>query len=125
MPPRFVEVTDIGAEAASVLGDWLSRGNGALRNLSGDLTQYLIATTMDAVLTRLAEYHNISRSGIPDEWYDRLQAVGINASAPEEFVPEGRARMYILTAVVLVLTREVFVRWRVRRLLNKHGIHKH
>ena len=124
MPPRFVEVVDVAAEASASVAGLLASGHGLWGGLSFNLTDYLNESTTDALWEALAAY-NVSVDALPNDLGDALRAAGLNITASEEYVPEGRARAYMLTGLSLLLTREMYVRWRVSRLLRGHGMHAH
>ena len=124
MPPRFVEVVDVSAEATSTVAALLASGRGLVGQLSFNLTDYLNNTSTDALWAALAAY-NVSADALPADLGEMLRAAGLNITAPEEYVPEGRARTYFLTSLALFASRELFVRWRVRRMLRGHGMHAH
>ncbi|MGZ0213739.1 MAG: hypothetical protein ACKVI4_14805 [Actinomycetales bacterium] len=124
MPTRFVEVVDVGAEASSTVASILARGAGLAGKLSFDVTDYLNETTTDSLWQALAAY-NVTIDALPTDLGDALRAAGLDLTDPVEYVPEGRARTYMLTSLALVVTRELYVRWRVRRLLRGHGMHEH
>ena len=126
MPARFVEVVDVSAEAASTLSVLLTRGGGLVGNLSSALHDYINATNASTLWAALANYSNLTVDDMPTHWQTALQDMGMNVTlSPDELAPEGRARNYLLTALVLVVSRELFVRWRVGRMLRAHGVHKH
>ena len=124
MPARFVEVVDVSAEASSTIATLLARGGDLVGSLSFNVSDYLNATTADALWDTLTAY-NLSTDVLPADLGEALRAAGINVTAPEEYVPEGRARTYMLTSLALFVSREVYVRWRVARLLRGHGMHAH
>ena len=124
MPPRFVEVVDVSAEASSTIAMLLARGSGLVRDLSFNVSDYLNSTTADTLWETLAAY-NLTIDALPNDLGDALRAAGINVTSPEEYVPEGRARVYMVTGLTLLLTRELYVRWRVGRMLRGHGMHSH
>ena len=124
MPPRFVEVVDVSAEASSTIAMLLARGSGLVRDLSFNVSDYLNSTTADTLWETLAAY-NLTIDALPNDLGDALRAAGINVTSPEEYVPEGRARVYMVTRLTLLLTRELYVRWRVGRMLRGHGMHSH
>jgi len=124
MPPRFVEVVDVSAEASSTIATLLARGSGLVGHLSFNVSDYLNSTTADTLWETLAAY-NLTIDALPNDLGDALRAAGINVTSPEEYVPEGRARVYMITGLTLLLTRELYVRWRVGRMLRGHGMHSH
>lgn len=124
MPPRFAEVVDVSAEASSTIAALLARGGGLVSELSFNVSDYLNSTTADALWDTLAAY-NLTVDALPADLGAALRAAGINVTAPDEYVPEGRARSYMLTSLALLVSREIYVRWRVSRMLRGHGMHKH
>ena len=114
----------MAAEASASVAGLLASGHGFWGGLSFNLTDYLNENTTDAFWDALAAY-NVSANALPTDLGDALRASGLNVTAPEEYVPEGRARAYMLTGLALLLTREMYVRWRVSRLLRGHGMHAH
>jgi len=124
MPARFVEVVDVSAEASSTIATLLARGSGLVGQLSFNISDYLNGTTVDALWDTLAAY-NVSTDALPADLGEALRAAGIRVDAPEEYVPEGRARAYMLTGLALLMSRELYVRWRVSRMLRGHGMHSH
>ena len=125
MPPRFVEVVDVQAEASQSLAVLLARGVDLATALSYNVTDYLNSTNTTWLWERIAQYNNLTIDAVPAEWLTTLERLGVNTSAPEQYVPEGHARGYMLAALLLVVSREVYVHWRVKRLLRVHGIHAH
>lgn len=124
MPPRFAEVVDVSAEASSTIAILLARGGDLAGQLSFNVGDYLNSTTADALWDTLAAY-NLSATSLPTDLGEALRAAGVNVTSPEEYVPDGRARTYLLASLALVVSREVYVRWRVSRLLRGHGMHSH
>jgi hypothetical protein len=124
MPPRFAEVVDVSAEASSTIATLLARGGDLVGRLSFNVSDYLNASTADALWDTLLAY-NLSVDTLPADLGEALRAAGINVTAPEEYVPEGRARTYFLTSLALFASRELYVRWRVSRMLRGHGMHAH
>jgi len=124
MPTRFVDVVDVGAEASSTVAWLMANGAGLAGTLSFNITDYLNETTVDSLLNAIAMY-NVSADALPTDLGQALRAAGLDVGAPAEYVPEGRARAYMLASLALLLTREVYVRWRVKRLLHGHGMHEH
>lgn len=126
MPARFVEVVDVGAEATSTISTLLSRGQGLVGQLSFNVSDYLNNSNASAALLweTLASY-NVTADLLPRDLGDALRAAGCNITAPEDYVPEGRARTYMLAGLTLLVTRELYVRWRVKRLLRQRGMHRH
>lgn len=125
MPPRFAEVVDVAAEASSTIATLLARGGGIVGQLSFNASEYFSSNASIALLwDTLAEY-NISVHTLPRDLGDALRAAGVNVTSSEEYVPVGSARAYMLTGATLILTRELFVRWRVKRLLRERGVHAH
>lgn len=126
MPPRFVEVVDVGAEATSTLASLLERGYALSDHLGWqNITSYLTRNDSLNILNTL-HYYNVSLDALPAQ----LHAAIVNANASFTDVgqyapPPGRARTYMLVALLLVVTREVFVRWSVKRVLKQHGLHRH
>jgi hypothetical protein len=125
MPPRFAEVVDVGAEASSTIATLLARGSGLVGQLSFNVSDYLPTNASAALLWDTLASYNVSEAGLPHDLGAALRAAGVNVTSPEDYAPEGRARCYILTGLVLLLTRELFVRWRVKCLLRERGIHSH
>lgn len=125
MPTRFVEVVDVGAEASSTVASVLASGASLAGKLSFNVTDYLNDTTVDTLWQALAAY-NVSVDALPTDLGEALRVAGFNmTNLNQEYVPEGRARAYMLTSLALVLGRELYVRWRVKRLLRGHGMHEH
>ena len=125
MPPRFVEVVDVGAEASSTIAALLARGGGLVGQLSFNVSDYFTTNASAAALWEALAAYNVSADALPRDLGDALRAAGINVTSPEDYVPEGRARTYMLTGLTLLVTRELFVRWRVMRLLWERGMHSH
>ena len=125
MPPRFVEVVDVGAEASSTIAALLERGSGIIGQLSFNVSDYLATNASAAGLWEALAAYNVSIDALPRDLGDALRAAGVNITSPEDYVPEGRARTYLLTGLTLLVTRELFVRWRVTRLLWERGMHRH
>lgn len=121
MPPRFVEVVDVGAEASSTIAKLLASGEGLVGHLSFNVTDYLNTTYgRDSLLTALASY------GVTPNWDDwewAGLAASLDIAPPELDAPRGAARHLLSTGIFLMLTRELFVRWRIRKVLRAHGHH--
>jgi len=128
MPARFAEVVDVGVEASGTVAALLASGKGLVGQLSFNLTDYLGAAgdlgSAEALWNALATY-NVTLDTLPDDWADALRAAGVNVTSADALVPEGRARVYLTTGLALMLTRELYVRWRVRSMLRAHGMHSH
>jgi len=124
MPPRFSEVVDVGAEASLTVAALLARGQGYVGQLSFNISDYITNTTSGAFASALERY-NLTLDAIPSDWGEALREAGLNLTAPEEYVPEGTALTYLLTALALFVSRELYVRWRVGRMLRKYGMHAH
>ena len=125
MPARFVEVVDVGVEASSTVAALLARGQGLAGQLSFNVSDYLQTNaSLELLLQALASY-NVSADALPRDLGEALRAAGLNVTSAEDYVPEGRARVYMLTGLTLLVTRELFVRWRVNRLLRDRGMHAH
>lgn len=125
MPPRFVEVVDVGAEASSTIAALLARGSGLVGQLSFNASDYFTTNASAAALWDALAVYNVSVDALPRDLGEALRAAGLNVTSPEDYVPEGRARVYMLTGLTLLFTRELFVRWRVKRLLRERGMHRH
>ena len=121
MPPRFVEVVEVGAEASETIAQLLAIGHGWVSGLSFDLSLYFNETTFDTLREKLAEY-NITAAQIPEDW--RLRFEDANFTLSEEYVPEGRARYYLAAGLSLIVARELVVRFLTRRKLKKFGMHQ-
>jgi hypothetical protein len=123
MPARFVEVVDVSTEAASLFDALYERGEA----LRVNATDYIRNATLANDLWDILAQSNASVEALSLHWHDALAAMGVErlAEVPAEYVPTQRASTFMLTALVLVLSREVFVRWRVRRLLKARGMHVH
>ena len=128
MPARFVEVVDVGVEASSTVAALLASGRGVVGQISFNLTEALglgeNATPSDVLWSALEAY-NVTFDTLPTDWAEALRAAGLDITTHDAYVPVGRARVYLGAALVLVLTREAFVRWRVRRMLKAYGMHAH
>lgn len=118
MPPRFVEVVDVGAEASSTIAALLASGRSLWGGLSFNVSQYINENTTEELVAALRDY-NLTLDAIPTEW-----DLKINMTVPDEYVPEGRARQYLLAGAGLILARELVIAWRVRRMLRQFGLHK-
>ena len=116
MPPRFVEVVDVGAEASLTVAAMLASGQRALHSLSFDVSQYLNENTTDALIAALHSY-NLTLDAIPVEW-------DLNFTVPHQLTPDGRAKYYLIVGMALMITRELIVAWRVRCLLRRCSLHK-
>lgn len=125
MPPRFVEVVDVTAEATSTIATLLARGSGLVGQLSFNASDYISSNASITLLWETLAAYNVSVDALPSDLGAVLRAAGVNMSAHEEYVPDGRARAYMLTGLTLLATREMFVRWRVNRLLRDCGTHSH
>lgn len=125
MPARFVEVVDVSAEASSTIATLLARGSGLVGQLSFGLGDYLETNASAALLWKTLASYNVSVDALPRDLSDALRAAGADITFSEDYVPEGRARAYILTGLTLVVTRELYVRWRVKQLLRERGVHIH
>lgn len=124
MPARFAEVVDVGAEASGTVAALIASGRGVAGQLSFNLTQYFNLHDTDSLWQALSSY-NVTLDTIPADWAEALHAAGLNVTAPDEYVPEGRARFYLTAGLTLMLTRELYVRWHVRRMLKARGMHAH
>ena len=121
MPARFVEVVDVSAEASSTIATLLARGSGLVGQLSFGLGDYLETNASAALLWKTLASYNVSVDALPRDLSDALRAAGADIAFSEDYVPGGRARAYILTGLTLVVTRELYVRWRVKQLLRERG----
>jgi len=116
MPPRFVEIVDVGAEASSTIAALLHSGQNALSSLNFDFSRYINENTTDALVAALQHY-NLTLDAIPKDW-------NLNFSVPNEDAPEGRSKNYLLIGLAVVLARELIVTWRVSCLLSRHSLYK-
>lgn len=117
--PRFVEVVDVSAEAATSIASLLASGSGLVNKLSFNVSDYLNTTYgRDTLLATLSAYN------VTPDW-DDFQWAGIagsiNLTAPDVPAPRGAARHLLLFGLCLLLSREAVLRWRVRRVLRKYG----
>ena len=117
MPPRFVEVVDVTAEASSTVATLLAQGKTLLEGLEFDVSKYMGENATSMMAAALAEY-NLTLDAVPTEWRSKL-----NLTVTSEYAPEGRARQYILAGICLILLREVVIAWQVRRMLKWYGMH--
>ncbi|MGZ0213953.1 MAG: hypothetical protein ACKVI4_15875 [Actinomycetales bacterium] len=125
MPARFAEVVDVGAEASGTVAALIASGRGFAGQLSFNLTRYFDSLHDTDSLWQALSSYNVTLDTIPTDWAEALRAAGLDVAAPDEYVPEGRARFYLTAGLVLLLTRELYVRWHVRRMLKAHGMHAH
>lgn len=117
--PRFVEVINVGAEASSTIAALLASGQGLVGKLSFNITDYINSTYgHDVLLQTLSEY-NITSTTFEDLPVAVLNA--LNISAPDVPAPNGAARHLISVGLLLLVTRELLLQWRVRCLLLKYG----
>jgi hypothetical protein len=124
MPARFAEVVDVRAEASDTVAALIASGRGVAGQLSFNLTQYFALRDTESLWRALSSY-NVTLDTLPTDWAEALRAAGVNVASPDEYVPEGRARFYLTAGLALMLTRELYVRWHVRRVLKARGMHAH
>ena len=119
--PRFVEVVDVSAEASSTIAALLASGQGLVGKLSFNITDYLNSTyDRDALFEQLRAY-NITPT------FEELPIALVNALniTPADLPPpRGAARHLLLIGLLMLVSREAILRWRVKRLLSRYGHHK-
>lgn len=128
MPARFVEVVDVGAEASGVVASLLSRGTGWVGQLSFNISDYIDGSTVSVDRLREAfATHNITLDSLPDDWREwainSTIGAALNQTASEVPPLEGNARHLIATGMAMILVRELYVQWKLRILLKRHGVH--
>lgn len=117
--PRFIEVVDVSAEASSTIAALLASGKGLVGQLSFNVTDYLNTSLGRDTLMRQFEAYNITPDW--DDWELAGLADALNITPPPVPAPRGAARHLLLFGILMVASRELVLRWRVRRLLRKHG----
>lgn len=118
--PRFVEVVDVSAEASSTIASLLASGQDLVGKLSFNVSDYLNGTYGQETLMEQLRAYNVSLE------FGDLPITLINAlniTPAEVPPPKGAARHFLLFGLALLASRELIVRWRVRRLLRKYGHH--
>lgn len=119
--PRFVEVVDVSAEASSTIAALLASGQGLVGKLSFNVTDYLNSTYgRDALLAQLGAY-NITPNW--DDYQFVSLASALNITPPDVPAPRGAARHLLLVGILMLMSREAILRWRVKRLLRMYGHH--
>ena len=117
--PRFVEVVDVTVEASTTIASLLASGQGLVGKLSFNVSDYLNTTYgRDSLMTALDAY-NITPNW--DDWEFAGLASAIDILPPDTPAPRGAARHLLLLGVLMLLSREAIVRWRVWRLMRKYG----
>ena len=117
--PRFVEVVDVGAEASTTIASLLASGQGLIGTLHFNVSDYLNSTYgREALLSTLTAY-NVTPNW--DDWQFAELARSINLTTPDVPAPQGTARHLLLFGILLLLSRETVLRWRVARLVRKYG----
>ena len=124
MPARFVEVVDGVAEASSTLAQLLASGRGLVGTLSFNASDYLNATSSDALLDALRAY-NLTLDW--NAYWSDGGALGalvrsLNITDPEVPAPAGPARHLLLVGASLLVSRELYVAVRARRVLRQYGM---
>jgi len=119
--PRFVEVVDVSAEASSTIAALLASGQGLVGKLSFNVTDYLNSTYgREALMEQLGAY-NITPNWDDFQWASLADT--LNISAPDVPAPQGAARHLLVIGIAMLLSRELVLRWRVKRLLMRYGHH--
>lgn len=125
MPPRFVEVVDVGAEASSTIAALLASGR-ELSNPSTwfNVSDYINVTSIESLRTALTTY-NITLDSLPLGWetapWGGLVAVALNATAPDVAPMPSHARQLVAVALAIVAARELVAHVLARRSLCRFG----
>lgn len=124
MPPRFVEVLDVGSEASSILTQLASRATEFASEVRVNVSQYINATTGEYdvnLLSFLSERYNIST----DDVLSTLTALNLtNSTLAQVPPPTGMAGWLILAGACVLLARAIVVRLQATRFVRNYG-HTH
>ena len=122
MPVRFVEIVDVKTEASTTLNSLRDRLASTLNLTSAVELSFTELATLNE-LQNLATLVNISAiSGLSD-LVDLIDP-NLTGVANVPPAPIGVARMLIITGLVLLVTREFAVRFKVSLLLKRVGINQ-
>ena len=121
--PRFVEVVDVTAEASSTIASLFASGQGLVGHLSFNVSDFIFSNHgRERLMSTLAAYN-----ATPDwddwQWVRLADSLNITRVPSNVPPPRGPARHLLLIGLVLVLVRELVLRWRVRCILQKYGHH--
>ena len=117
--PRFVEVVDVSAEASSTIASLLASGESLAGRLAFNVSEYLNSTYGREALLAALNAYNVTPDWNDVQWTDLANT--LNITPPDVPAPRGAARHLILMGIALICSREMIVRWRVRRLLRRYG----
>lgn len=110
----------MSAEASNTIAALLASGQGLVGKLSFNITDYLNSTYGQETLFEQLRAYNVTTN------LDELPFALINAlniTSAEVAAPTGAARSLILGGLILFVSREFVVRWRIRRIMTEYSHH--